>query len=69
MYIVYAAQVVVTVSDGMLLIFPSYLAHSGAPNESDKLRIGITLNMMFSLFAEQLSRPLWGSTVDTPLRE
>ncbi len=62
-------QVVVTVSDGMLLMFPSYLAHSVAPNESDKLRISISFNMMFSLYAEQLSRPLWGSTVDTPLGE
>jgi len=35
-------QVVVTVSDGMLLMFPSYLAHSVAPNESDKLRISIS---------------------------
>ena len=60
-------QVVVTVSDGMLLMFPSYLAHSVSPNESDKLRISISFNMMFSRFAEQLSKPLWGSTVDTPL--
>ena len=62
-------QVVVTVSDGMLLMFPSYLAHSVAPNESDKLRISISFNMMFPLYAEQLSRPLWGSTVDTPVAE
>ncbi len=51
----------------MLLMFPSYLAHSVAPNESDELRISISFNMMFSRFAEQLSGPLWGSTVDTPL--
>ena len=62
-------QVVVTVSDGMLLMFPSYLAHSVAPNESGKLRISISLNMMFSQYAERLSRPLWRSTVDTPLGE
>ncbi len=62
-------QVVVTVSDGMLLMFPSYLAHSVAPNESDKLRISISFNMMFSLYTERLSKPLWGSTVDTPLAE
>jgi len=62
-------QVVVTVSDGMLLIFPSYLAHSVAPNESGKLRISISFNMMFSLYAERLSGPLWGSTDDTPLAE
>ena len=57
-------QVVVTVSDGMLLMFPSYLAHSVAPNESDELRISISFNMMFSLYAERLSGPLWGSTDD-----
>ena len=62
-------QVVVTVSDGTLLMFPSHLAHSVAPNESDKLRISISFNMMFSLFAERLSRPLWESTADTPLGE
>jgi len=62
-------QVVVTVSDGMLLMFPSYLAHSVAPNESDNLRISISFNMMFSLFAERFSRPMWESTVDTPFAE
>ena len=62
-------QVVVTVSDGMLLMFPSYLAHSVAPNESDKLRISISFNMMFSLYAERLSGPLWESTDVTPLAE
>ena len=60
-------QVVVTVTDGMLLMFPSYLAHSVAPNDSDKLRISISFNMMFSLYGERLSGPLWGSAVDTPL--
>ena len=64
-----ADQVVVTVSDGMLLMFPSYLAHSVAANDSDKQRISISFNMMFSLFGERLSKPLWGSAVDTPLAE
>jgi ectoine hydroxylase-related dioxygenase (phytanoyl-CoA dioxygenase family) len=39
--------VVLTVSDGMLLMFPSYLAHSVAPNKSDKLRISISFNLKF----------------------
>ena len=56
-----------TVTDGMLLMFPSYLAHSVAPNDSDKLRISISFNMMFSLYGERLSVPLWGSAVDMPL--
>jgi len=60
---------VVTVSDGMLLMFPSYLAHSVAPIASDKLRISISFNLMFSLYAEQLSGPLWGSTDETPIAE
>ncbi len=60
-------QVLLTVSDGMLLMFPSYLAHSVAPNESDTLRISISFNLMFSNYTERLSRPLWGSAVDTPL--
>lgn len=64
-----ADQVVVTVSDGMLLMFPSYLAHSVGPNESGMLRISISFNIMFSQYAERLSRPLWGSTVGTPLGE
>ena len=64
-----ADQVVVAVGDGMCLMFPSYLAHPVAPNDSDKLRISISFNMMFSLYGERLSRPLWGSAVDTPLAE
>ncbi len=62
-------QVVLTVGDGMLLMFPSYLAHSVAANESDKLRISISFNLMFAHYTERLSRPLWGSTVDAPLGE
>ena len=62
-------QVVVTVSDGMLLMFPSYLAHSVAPNESDKLRISISFNVMFSHYAERLSGSLWGPTINTRFGE
>ncbi len=52
-------QVVVNVSKGTLLMFPAYLCHSVSPNESDKNRISISFNLMFSLFAENLSEPLW----------
>ncbi len=52
-------QVVVNVSEGALLMFPAYLCHSVSPNESDKNRISISFNLMFSLFAENLSEPLW----------
>ncbi len=59
-------QVVVRVCDGMLLMFPSYLVHSVAANESSKLRISISFNLMFSLYAERLSKTLWGSTAGPP---
>ena len=52
-------QVVVNVSKGTLLMFPAYLCHSVSRNESDKNRISISFNLMFSLFAENLSEPLW----------
>ena len=52
-------QVVVNVSTGTLLMFPAYLEHSVSRNESDKLRISISFTLMFSLFAENLSKPLW----------
>ncbi len=52
-------QVVVNVNQGTLLMFPAYLQHSVSPNESDTFRISISFNLMFSLFAENLSGPLW----------
>ena len=52
-------QVVVSVSDGMLLVFPSYLQHSVASNQSDAERISVSFNIMFSAYTENLSRPLW----------
>jgi len=52
-------QVVVKVTNGTLLIFPSYLEHSVAPTESDEERISISFNVMFSSFTENLSKPLW----------
>ena len=52
-------QVVVNVSDGTLLIFPSYLQHSVDANRSDTERISVSFNIMFNSFTEQMSKPLW----------
>ena len=52
-------QVVVRVSDGTLLLFPSWLEHSVDANRSNDERISISFNLMFSSFAQRLSRPLW----------
>lgn len=52
-------QVVVRVREGMLLMFPSWLEHSVDANRSDGERISLSFNLMFSEFAERLSKPLW----------
>ncbi len=52
-------QVVVRVKNGTLLLFPAYLRHSVDANASEEPRISISFNLMFSGFAENLSKPLW----------
>ena len=52
-------QVVVRVRNGTLLIFPSWLAHSVDANKSKETRISISFNVMFSAYAENMSKPLW----------
>lgn len=52
-------QVVVRVTSGTLLMFPSYLEHSVDANASEEERISVSVNIMFSSFTEKLSKPLW----------
>jgi uncharacterized protein (TIGR02466 family) len=52
-------QVVVNVTNGTLLIFPAYLPHSVPASESDEQRISVSFNLMFSSFAENISKPMW----------
>jgi uncharacterized protein (TIGR02466 family) len=52
-------QVVVPVCDGTLLLFPAYLIHSVSPNASDRERVSVSFNVMFTAFTEHLSKPLW----------
>jgi len=52
-------QVVVRLTNGTLLIFPSYLEHSVDANMSSEERISISFNIMFSSFTEKLSKPMW----------
>ena len=49
---------VVAVSDGMLLLFPSWLQHSVDPNASARNRISVSFNLMFTEYGE-LCKPLW----------
>ncbi|WP_375739107.1 2OG-Fe(II) oxygenase family protein [Pseudomonas boanensis] len=53
-------QVVVTVSDGTLLIFPAWLPHSVSVNTSARLRVSVSFNVMFTSYDTTMSPPLWG---------
>lgn len=55
-------QVVVQVEEGMLLVFPAWLPHSVDANASERPRVSVSSNLMFSAYAERLSSPLWGET-------
>jgi uncharacterized protein (TIGR02466 family) len=52
-------QVVVRVTSGTLLMFPSFLEHSVDANMGEEERISISFNIMFSSFTENLSKPMW----------
>ena len=52
-------QVVVSLRNGTLLLFPSYLQHSVDANTSDRERISISFNLMFTSFTQNMSKPLW----------
>ena len=52
-------QVVVRVTNGTMLLFPSYLEHSVDATGGKEERISISFNIMFSAFTEELSKPLW----------
>ncbi len=52
-------QVVVSVKNGTLLLFPAYLQHSVDANASEEERVSVSFNIMFSGFTENLSKPLW----------
>ena len=52
-------QVVVKVSDGTLLMFPSWLPHSVDASGSSKTRVSVSFNIMFSAYTEKMSKPLW----------
>lgn len=52
-------QVVLKVTDGMLLMFPAWLQHGVDPNRSDHLRVSLGFNVMFAAYAESMARPSW----------
>jgi uncharacterized protein (TIGR02466 family) len=61
-------QVVVTVSDGTLLVFPAWLPHSVSVNTSARPRISVSFNVMFTAYDTTMSPPLWGQDEASVLR-
>ncbi len=59
-------QVVVQVVNGMLLLFPAWLPHSVDPNRSERERVSLSFNLMFSHYAEQMAKPLWEGGIRRP---
>ena len=48
-----------TIEPGYIILFPNWLAHSVAKNESDSNRVSIAFNIMFSDYVENISPPMW----------
>ena len=46
---------------GMLSMFPAWLPHSAGPNRSERRRISLGFNLMFTAHAEHLARSLWAA--------
>lgn len=49
------------VSEGMLILFPGWFAHSVAKNKSDTERISVSFNVQFEKFGEEMAQPRWST--------
>jgi uncharacterized protein (TIGR02466 family) len=55
-------EMLLEAKDGRLVIFPAWLHHSVPVNRSDRERISISFNVMFTDFTRRMSRPKWTGT-------
>lgn len=62
-----AGQIHITTRDGLLMLFPAWLQHQVPRNKSQRARISVAFNIMFSQFAETMSQPKWEGNL-SPLR-
>ena len=54
-----AGQIHITTREGLLVLFPSWLQHQVPRNKSQRNRISVSFNVMFSRFGETMSQPKW----------
>ncbi len=60
-----SAKMHLHIKDGSLVMFPAWLPHMVSPNMSDKERISVSFNIMFSSFTEKMAKPMWEGNLDT----
>jgi uncharacterized protein (TIGR02466 family) len=53
------SRVTLQVKEGTLVIFPAWLVHAVEPNTSNRERISVSFNLMFTSFGEKMARPRW----------
>ncbi len=58
-----AGQIHITTRDGLLILFPSWLQHQVPRNNSQRARISVAFNIMFSQFGETMSQPKWEGNI------
>ncbi len=58
-------EIMVPVTPGTLVMFPSWLPHFVPPNQGDTDRISISFNVMFESYGETISRPKWAFNQNT----
>ena len=58
-----AGQIHLGVKEGMLIMFPAWLAHSVPVNSSARERISLAFNVMFKRFGEEMGAPKWEGNV------
>jgi uncharacterized protein (TIGR02466 family) len=56
-------EVSLEAKEGRLLIFPAWLSHGVPINRSNRDRISVSFNIMFSAYTETMSKPKWSPTV------
>ncbi len=58
-----ASSVNVGVREGRLVLFPAWLRHSVSSNRSDRQRVSVAINVMFTDYVARMSRPRWSGAV------
>lgn len=60
-----SGRAIISVKEGMLLVFPAWLQHHVPANPAGRIRISISFNLMFSAFTEKVSPTKWQGNLPT----